>query len=148
MDMIDCRAVTPARANCELMKRHHSLLAEHGFSGQTRELVNELGISNDHLHRVFPGKEALIERVNQEVFCVVGCRPGKRQWGAAAVSGGREWESNPPKTGSRPLPDLKSGRSTGNASLPYKLACPISPLTPEKGQAARRSAAASRRAGR
>ena len=32
--------------------------------------------------------------------------------------GGREWESNPPKTGSRPLPDLKSGRPTGDDSLP------------------------------
>ena len=27
--------------------------------------------------------------------------------------GGREWESNPPKTAWRPLPDLKSGRPTG-----------------------------------
>src|SRR5215475_8651600 len=32
--------------------------------------------------------------------------------------GGREWESNPTRTGSRPLPDLKSGRPTGDASLP------------------------------
>jgi hypothetical protein len=32
--------------------------------------------------------------------------------------GGREWESNPPKTGSRPPPDLKSGRPTGGDSLP------------------------------
>src|SRR5690606_29043703 len=28
--------------------------------------------------------------------------------------GGREWESNPPRTGSRPFPDLKSGRPTGD----------------------------------
>src|SRR5579864_7684020 len=32
--------------------------------------------------------------------------------------GGRERESNPPRTGSRPLPDLKSGRPTGDESLP------------------------------
>ncbi len=32
--------------------------------------------------------------------------------------GGRERESNPPRTGSRPLPDLKSGRPTGDDSLP------------------------------
>ena len=27
--------------------------------------------------------------------------------------GGREWGSNPPRTGSQPFPDLKSGRPTG-----------------------------------
>src|SRR5262245_47350585 len=32
--------------------------------------------------------------------------------------GGRERESNPPRTVSRPLPDLKSGRPTGDDSLP------------------------------
>src|SRR5690606_26756973 len=32
--------------------------------------------------------------------------------------GGREWESNPPKTVSRPLPYLKSGRPTRDDSLP------------------------------
>src|SRR5262245_54023990 len=37
---------------------------------------------------------------------------------AVPKCGGREWESNPPRTGSRPLPDLKSGRPTGDASLP------------------------------
>jgi hypothetical protein len=37
---------------------------------------------------------------------------------APCERGGREWESNPPKTGSRPLPDLKSGRPTGDESLP------------------------------
>src|SRR6266571_761388 len=33
--------------------------------------------------------------------------------------GGREWESNPPRTGWRPFPDLKSGRPTRDASLPF-----------------------------
>src|SRR4029077_10809527 len=33
-------------------------------------------------------------------------------------AGGRERESTPPRTGSRPLPDLKSGRPTGDDSLP------------------------------
>ena len=33
-------------------------------------------------------------------------------------AGGREWVSNPPGTGWQPLPDLKSGRSTGNDSPP------------------------------
>ena len=42
------------------------------------------------------------------------CRSSPRSWRC----GGREWESNPPRTGSRPLPDLKSGRPTGDDSLP------------------------------
>src|ERR1700724_1856600 len=33
-------------------------------------------------------------------------------------TGGREWESNPPRTGLQPFPDLKSGRPTRDASLP------------------------------
>src|SRR5579875_37738 len=33
-------------------------------------------------------------------------------------AGGREWGSNPPRAGLRPLPDLKSGRPTGGVSLP------------------------------
>lgn len=42
--------------------------AAHGFSGQTRELASELGISKGLLYRYFPSKEALIESVYQEVF--------------------------------------------------------------------------------
>ena len=34
-------------------------------------------------------------------------------------SGGREWESNPPGTGSLPHSDLKSGRPTGDDSPPF-----------------------------
>ena len=50
--------------------------AEHGFSGQTRELANELGISNGLLYRYFPSKEALIDRVFEEVFL----RRWNRKW--------------------------------------------------------------------
>jgi AcrR family transcriptional regulator len=42
--------------------------AEHGFSGQTRELASELGISKGLLYRYFRSKEALIDRVYEEVF--------------------------------------------------------------------------------
>ena len=34
------------------------------------------------------------------------------------LSGGREWESNPPEAVEQPLPDLKSGRPTGDVSPP------------------------------
>jgi AcrR family transcriptional regulator len=42
--------------------------AERGFEGQTRELTSRLGISKGLLYRYFPGKEALIDRVYEEVF--------------------------------------------------------------------------------
>src|SRR5262249_27141983 len=42
--------------------------AKHGFSGQTRELTNTLGISKGLLYRYFPSKDALIDRIYEEVF--------------------------------------------------------------------------------
>ena len=44
---------------------------------------------------------------------------------ARLETGGREWELNPPKTGSLPHTDLKSGRPTGDDSPP----CASSPLS-------------------
>jgi AcrR family transcriptional regulator len=45
-----------------------TFFAEHGFSGQTRELTADLGVSKGLLYRYFPSKEALIDRVYEEVF--------------------------------------------------------------------------------
>lgn len=42
--------------------------AEHGFEGQTRELAKRIGITHSAIYRHFPSKEALIERVYQEVY--------------------------------------------------------------------------------
>lgn len=42
--------------------------AERGFEGQTRELAKRLGITHSAIYRHFPSKEALIERVYQEVY--------------------------------------------------------------------------------
>ncbi|HEY4441036.1 MAG TPA: TetR/AcrR family transcriptional regulator [Candidatus Elarobacter sp.] len=41
---------------------------EVGFDGQTRELAKRLGITQPLLYRYFPNKEALIDRVYQEVY--------------------------------------------------------------------------------
>jgi len=41
---------------------------EVGFGGQTRELAKRLGITQPLLYRYFPSKDALIERVYQEVY--------------------------------------------------------------------------------
>lgn len=42
--------------------------AEVGFEGQTRALAQRLGVTQPLLYRYFPDKEALIDRVYQEVF--------------------------------------------------------------------------------
>ena len=42
--------------------------AERGFEGQTRELAKRMGITHSAIYRHFPSKEALIERVYQEVY--------------------------------------------------------------------------------
>lgn len=42
--------------------------AEVGFEGQTRALAQRLGVTQPLLYRYFPDKDALIERVYQEVY--------------------------------------------------------------------------------
>ncbi|WP_133774627.1 TetR/AcrR family transcriptional regulator [Enterovirga rhinocerotis] len=42
--------------------------AEQGFEGQTRELAKRMGITHSAIYRHFPSKEALIERVYQQVY--------------------------------------------------------------------------------
>lgn len=42
--------------------------AEVGFSGQTRELAQRIGVTQPLLYRYFPTKQHLIERVYKEVF--------------------------------------------------------------------------------
>jgi AcrR family transcriptional regulator len=42
--------------------------AEHGFGGQTRELAKRMGITHSAIYRHFPSKEALIERVYEEIY--------------------------------------------------------------------------------
>ena len=62
------RRLAPSLRANQILQGSIRFFAEHGFSGQTRELANELGISKGLLYRYFPSKEALIDRVYQEVF--------------------------------------------------------------------------------
>lgn len=55
------------RAN-QILRGAITFFAEHGFNGQTRELTAELGVSAGLLYRYFPSKDALIDRVYEEVF--------------------------------------------------------------------------------
>jgi len=51
-----------------IVKEAVSFFAERGFTGHTRELAQRAGITQPLLYRYFPSKEAIIERVYQEVF--------------------------------------------------------------------------------
>lgn len=42
--------------------------SQHGFSGPTRNLAKELGVTQPLLYRYFPSKQALIDRVYKELF--------------------------------------------------------------------------------
>jgi len=68
-------AKAPARSRLSPEERERKIVegaiayfAEVGFSGQTRELSRQLGITQPLLYRYFPSKQALIERVFKEVF--------------------------------------------------------------------------------
>jgi AcrR family transcriptional regulator len=51
-----------------IIKEAIVFFAERGFGGHTRELARRAGITQPLLYRYFPNKEAIIERVYQEVF--------------------------------------------------------------------------------
>lgn len=62
------KRLPPGQRERLIAKEAVSFFAEHGFEGQTRELARRIGITQPLLYRYFPSKEALIERVYQEVF--------------------------------------------------------------------------------
>ena len=68
-------AQKPPRRNMRAVERERFILdeaikffAEQGFGGQTRELAKRMGITHSAIYRHFPSKEALIERVYEEVY--------------------------------------------------------------------------------
>lgn len=67
--------ITPKRVRLNPGDREQQILtgaisyfAERGFDGPTRELTSRLGVSKGLLYRYFPGKDALIDRVYEEIF--------------------------------------------------------------------------------
>ncbi len=70
-----CSKAAPTRRNMRAADRERAIVeeairffAERGFEGQTRELAKRMGITHSAIYRHFPSKEALIERVYQEVY--------------------------------------------------------------------------------
>lgn len=60
--------LTPEEREHDIIQRAVSVLARHGFEVSTRDLAKELGITQPLLYRYFPNKEALVDRVYEEVF--------------------------------------------------------------------------------
>jgi AcrR family transcriptional regulator len=60
--------LTPMQRSDQILRGAILFFAERGFSGQTRELAQQLGISQGLLYRYFPTKEMLIERIYEELF--------------------------------------------------------------------------------
>lgn len=58
----------PALRERQIVDGAISYFAEVGFSGQTRELSRRLGITQSLLYRYFSSKQALIDRVYEQVF--------------------------------------------------------------------------------
>ncbi|WP_408340242.1 TetR/AcrR family transcriptional regulator [Paraburkholderia sp. RL17-337-BIB-A] len=62
------RRLTPEAREQQIVAKAIEHFATHGFSGSTRELARQLGVTQPLLYRYFPSKEALIERVYREVY--------------------------------------------------------------------------------
>ena len=60
--------LSPAERERQIVDGAIQFFAEAGFSGQTRELAQRLGITQPLLYRYFPTKQDLIERVYDELF--------------------------------------------------------------------------------
>jgi AcrR family transcriptional regulator len=60
--------MAPAAREQQIVEAAIRFFAERGLSGTTRELAAKIGIVHGLLYRYFPTKEALLERVYQEVF--------------------------------------------------------------------------------
>jgi AcrR family transcriptional regulator len=58
----------PAEREQQIVQAAVRFFADHGFSGTTRELAARIGVVHGLLYRYFPTKEALLERVYEEVF--------------------------------------------------------------------------------
>jgi AcrR family transcriptional regulator len=62
------RRLAPELRERQIVLKAIDHFATHGFSGSTRELARQLGVTQPLLYRYFPSKEALIDRVYEEVY--------------------------------------------------------------------------------
>jgi AcrR family transcriptional regulator len=62
------KRLTAAEREQQIVAEAARFFAEVGFTGQTRELAQRLGITQPLLYRYFPTKQDLIKRVHKDVF--------------------------------------------------------------------------------
>ncbi|HDR9882293.1 TPA: TetR/AcrR family transcriptional regulator [Burkholderia cenocepacia] len=62
------KRLLPADREQQIVQKAIEHFTRNGFSGSTRELAKQIGVSQPLLYRYFASKEALIERVYQDVF--------------------------------------------------------------------------------
>ena len=60
--------LSPEERESEIVRSAVAYFAEVGFEGSTRDLAARIGITQPLLYRYFPSKEALLDRVYQEVY--------------------------------------------------------------------------------
>ncbi|WP_431823001.1 TetR/AcrR family transcriptional regulator [Burkholderia sp. F1] len=62
------RRLAPEARERQIVEKAVEYFATHGFSGSTRELARQIGVTQPLLYRYFPSKEALIDRVYDEIY--------------------------------------------------------------------------------
>ncbi len=62
------RRLSPEDREDQILQAAIGFFARHGFDASTRDLAKELDITQPLLYRYFPTKEALVDRVYDEVF--------------------------------------------------------------------------------
>jgi AcrR family transcriptional regulator len=62
------RRLAPEEREQQIVSKAVEHFATHGFAGSTRELARQIGVTQPLLYRYFPSKDALIERVYQEIY--------------------------------------------------------------------------------
>lgn len=62
------RRLAPEDREHQIIQKAIAFFAEHGFEASTRDLAKVLGVTQPLLYRYFPTKEALIDRVYDEIF--------------------------------------------------------------------------------
>lgn len=62
------RRLAPEDREHQILQAAIGFFARHGFDASTRDLARELDITQPLLYRYFPTKEALVDRVYDEVF--------------------------------------------------------------------------------
>lgn len=77
--------LAPEDREHQIIQKAVAFFAEHGFEASTRDLARELGVTQPLLYRYFPTKDALVDRVYDEVF-VRRWNPEWEEWLADRTS--------------------------------------------------------------